>query len=288
MKKNYGGIYTLPITIWVTVFFLVPVLIVFLYSFLERSETGGVVFSFSLAAYSAMLNPLFGHILLDTLWISLASTVLTMLIALPCGYYMARSRKKSVLLFLIVIPFLTNFLIRIYAWQAILGNNGFLNSFLLSLGLIDRHIQFLYNEYAVTIVLVYSYLPYAILPLYSTIEKFDFSLLEAARDLGASHLGSIRRVMIPNIRSGIVSAVLFTFIPTFGAYAVPKLVGGGKSSFMLGNVIADNILVSRNWPYASATSILITLVTTAAMGLYLLANRAPLRATGQAAKKEKA
>jgi spermidine/putrescine transport system permease protein len=278
VKKNYGRIYTLPMTAWVTLFFLVPVLIVFLYSFLERGEGGGVVWVFSLNAYRDMLTPTFMHILLITLVISFAATTLTLLIALPCGYYMARSRKKSLYIFLIIIPFLTNFLIRIYAWQAILGNSGFLNNLLLRLGLIGDHIQFLYNAGAVVVVLVYSYLPYAILPLYSTIEKFDFSLLEAARDLGASHSGSILKVMIPNIRSGILSAVLFTFIPTFGAYAVPKLVGGGKNSFMLGNIIADEILVSRNWPFASATSILITLVTTAAMGLYVFANKSAARA----------
>jgi spermidine/putrescine transport system permease protein len=278
VRKNYGRIYTLPMTGWVTLFFLVPVIIVFLYSFMERGEQGGVVPAFSLNAYRDMLTPTFLHILVITLVISLAATALTLLVALPCGYYMARSRKKSLYLFLIIIPFLTNFLIRIYAWQAILGNSGFLNNLLLRLGLIEYHIQFLYNAGAVVVVLVYSYLPYAILPLYSTIEKFDFSLLEAARDLGATHLGSILRVMIPNIKAGILSAVLFTFIPTFGAYAVPKLVGGGKNSFMLGNVIADEILVTRNWPFASAISILITLVTTAAMGLYVVANKSAARA----------
>ena len=278
MKKNYGRIYTLPMTVWVTLFFLVPVLIVFLYSFLERGELGGIVWAFSLKAWQDMRSSTFIHILGITLIISFAATVLTLLIALPCGYYMARSRKKSLYLFLIIIPFLTNFLIRIYAWQAILGNSGFLNNILVSLGLINGHIQFLYNAGAVVVVLVYSYLPYAILPLYSTIEKFDFSLLEAARDLGAGHTGSILRVMIPNIKTGIVSAVLFTFIPTFGTYAVPKLVGGGKNSFMLGNVIADEILVNRNWPFAAATSILITLVTTAALGLYVFANRSAARA----------
>jgi spermidine/putrescine transport system permease protein len=278
VKKNYGRIYTLPMTMWVTIFFLVPVIIVFLYSFLERGELGGVVWTFSLNAYRDMLTPTFMHIFVITLLISLAATALTLLIALPCGYYMARSRKKSLYLFLIIIPFLTNFLIRIYAWQVILGNSGFLNNMLVRLGLIKNHIQFLYNAAAVVVVLVYSYLPYAILPLYSTIEKFDFSLLEAARDLGASHLGSVLKVMVPNIRAGIISAVLFTFIPTFGAYAVPKLVGGGKNSFMLGNIIADEILVNRNWPFASATSILITLVTTAAMGLYVFANKSAARA----------
>jgi spermidine/putrescine transport system permease protein len=278
VKKNYGLLYTLPTGLWVTLFFLVPVIIVFLYSFLERGELGGIVWRPSLDAYKDMLSPTFLHILGITILISFVATALTLLLALPCGYYMARSRKKSLYLFLIIIPFLTNFLIRIYAWQAILGNSGFLNNLLIRLGLIEDYIQFLYNEWAVVIVLVYSYLPYAILPLYSTIEKFDFSLLEAARDLGTSHLGSILRVMVPNIRAGIVSAVLFTFIPTFGAYAVPKLVGGGKNSFMLGNLIADEILVNRNWPFASATSILITLVTTAALGLYVLANKSAARA----------
>jgi spermidine/putrescine transport system permease protein len=278
VKKNHGLLYTLPTGLWVTVFFLVPVIIVFLYSFLDRGERGGIVWRFSLEAYRDMASPTFLHILVITMLISLAATVLTLLVALPCAYYMARSKRKSLYLFLIIIPFLTNFLIRIYAWQAILGNSGFLNNLLIRAGLIKNHIQFLYNEWAVIIVLVYSYLPYAILPLYSTIEKFDFSLLEAARDLGTSHPGSILRVMVPNIRAGIVSAVLFTFIPTFGAYAVPKLVGGGKNSFMLGNIIADEILVNRNWPFASATSILITLVTTAALGLYVLANKSAARA----------
>lgn len=272
MKKNYGRIYTLPITLWVSLFFLVPVLIIFLYSFMAKALHGGVLFRFSLDAYRAILNPVFGTVVITTLWISLAATAITLVIALPCGYYMARSSRKNLLLFLIVIPFLTNFLIRIYAWIAILGNNGFLNDIIMRLGLADDYIQFLYNRRAVVTVLVYSYLPYAILPLYSTIEKFDFSLLEAARDLGATKRTAIFKVMIPNIRAGIISAVLFTFIPTFGAYAVPQLVGG-KDSFMLGNIIARELTVTRNWPLASAISMLITLVTALALGVYLFVNR---------------
>jgi spermidine/putrescine transport system permease protein len=272
VKKNYGRIYTLPITLWISVFFVVPVLIIFLYSFMKKALHGGVTASFSLDAYRALFNPVFAQVMFTTLWISLAATALTLVIALPCGYYMARSSRKNLLLFLIVIPFLTNFLIRIYAWIAILGNNGFLNDVLRFTGLTDNFVQFLYNRQAVIVVLVYSYLPYAILPLYSTIEKFDFSLLEAARDLGATHMESIFKVMIPNIRAGIISAVLFTFIPTFGAYAVPQLVGG-KDSFMLGNIIARELTVTRNWPLASAISVLITLVTALALGVYMFVNR---------------
>jgi spermidine/putrescine transport system permease protein len=272
VKRNYGRIYTLPVTLWVTLFFVVPILIILLYSFMEKALYGGVVYKFSLDAYRALLNPVFGRVALTTLYISLAATFATILIALPCGYYMARSSRKTLLLFLIIIPFWTNFLIRIYAWIALLGNNGFLNNMILNLGLTDHFIQFLYNRYAVIVVLVYSYLPYAILPLYSTIEKFDFSLLEAARDLGASHLESLYKVLLPNIRAGIVTAVLFTFIPTFGAYAVPQLIGG-KDSYMLGNIIARELTVTRNWPLASAISMLITLVTAAALGVYLMANK---------------
>jgi spermidine/putrescine transport system permease protein len=144
----------------------------------------------------------------------------------------------------------------------ILGNNGFLNEFLLRAGLINDYIHFLYNQKVVILVLVYMYLPYAILPLFSTIDKFDFSLLEAARDLGATKFGSMLKVLLPNIRGGIFTAVLFTFIPIFGAYAVPMLVGG-KDSYMLGNIIADQLSKSRNWPRASAISMVLTAATTA-------------------------
>jgi len=272
VKKNYGRVYTTPITLWVSLFFVVPVVIVFLYSFMRKGLYGGVERGFSLEAYRALLNPVFGQVALTTLWISFISTALTLVLALPCGYYMARSSRKNLLVMLIVIPFLTNFLIQIYAWIAILGNNGFLNDLLARLGLTRNYVQFLYSKTAVIVVLVYSYLPYAILPLYSTIEKFDFSLLEAARDLGATHRQSLRRVLLPNIRGGIVSALLFTFIPTFGAYAVPQLVGG-KDSYMLGNIIARELTVTRNWPLASAISMLITLVTALSLGVYLFVNR---------------
>jgi spermidine/putrescine transport system permease protein len=143
----------------------------------------------------------------------------------------------------------------------ILGNNGFLNELLLRAGILRDYLHFLYNQKVVILVLVYMYLPYAILPLYSTIDKFDFSLLEAARDLGATKIVSMIRVLLPNIRGGIFTAVLFTFIPIFGAYAVPLLVGG-KDSYMLGNIIADQLTKSRNWPLASAISMVLTLVTT--------------------------
>jgi spermidine/putrescine transport system permease protein len=255
--------------VWFTAFFLAPIIIIVAYSFLKRGLHGGVEPRFSLDAYKNLGNPSFLIITVRTILTSMVATIITILIAMPCGYYMARSRRQTFLLLLIIIPFWTNFLIRVFAWMNILGNNGFLNEFLLRAGLINDYIHFLYNQRVVVLVLVYMYLPYAILPLFSTIDKFDFSLLEAAQDLGATKAVSIIRVLLPNIKSGIYTAVLFTFIPIFGAYAVPLLVGG-KDSYMLGNVIADQLTKSRNWPLASAISMVLTVVTTA--GVMLMMN----------------
>jgi spermidine/putrescine transport system permease protein len=248
-------------TVWFTAFFLAPIFIIIIYSFLKKGLHGGVEWEFSFQAYRYLLNPSFLRITGRTLFISVMATIITILIALPCGYYMARSKHQTLLLLLIIIPFWTNFLIRVFAWMNILGNNGFINEFLMRLRLIDDYLPLMYNQRAVTLVLVYMYLPYAILPLFATIDKFDFSLLEAARDLGAGKLKAIVKVLFPNIKGGLFTAVLFTFIPIFGAYAVPQLVGG-MDSYMLGNVIADQLLKARNWPLASAISMVLTVVTT--------------------------
>ena len=268
-KRNYGPRYTFPMGIWFTIFFLAPIIIIVIFSFLRRGLHGGVIWEFSLDAYRNLANPAFLIIIRRTLYVSVISTLITILIALPCGYFMARSKYQTLLLLLIIIPFWTNFLIRVFAWMLILGNNGFINQVLLRFNIISDHLPLMYNQRAVTLVLVYMYLPYAILPIYANTDKFDFSLLEAARDLGAGKLTAIIRVLLPNIKSGIFAAVLFTFIPIFGSYVVPQLVGG-LDSYMLGNIIADQILVSRNWPLASSISIVITLVTT--IGIVVMMN----------------
>ncbi|HQO65850.1 MAG TPA: ABC transporter permease [Spirochaetales bacterium] len=285
MRREPGGLYAAPSTIWLTVFFLAPLAIIVAYSFLTPGVRGGVEWKPTLDAYRAIANPTFAKVTLNTILVAIGATAITLLIALPCGYYMARSERQTLLLMLVMIPFWTNFLIRIYAWIAILGNEGFLNDILLALGLVDESVQFLYNRGAVMLVLVYTYLPYAILPLYSTIVKFDFSLLEAARDLGASKLGAITRVLLPNVKGGILTAFLFTFIPIFGAYAVPLLVGGTES-YMLGNLIADELTKSRDWPLASAISLVITLVTTIGVLLLLRANGASTLGGAREAKAE--
>jgi spermidine/putrescine transport system permease protein len=267
--RNLGPLYSSPMAGWFTLFFLAPIIIIIVYSFLRKGLYGGVELELSVDAYRYLGDKIFLGITFRTLVIAVVATLITILIALPCGYFMAKSKNQNLLLLLIIIPFWTNFLIRVFAWMNILGNSGFLNEFLIRVGLIDDYIHFLYNQKVVVLVLVYMYLPYAILPLFSSIDKFDFSLLEAARDLGATKFTSMLKVLLPNIRGGIFTAVLFTFIPIFGAYAVPLLVGG-KDSYMLGNIIADQLSKSRNWPRAAAISMVLTVLTT--VGVLLMMN----------------
>ena len=260
--KNLGAVYAWPMGAWFTLFFIVPLAIIILYSFLKKSLYGGVDWEFSLLAYKQMFNKAYGIVFLRTLWISLISTIITILLAFPCGYAMARSKHQTALLLLMIIPFWTNSLIRIFAWMSILGNDGIINSTLLSLGIIKQHLPLLYNQQAIILVSVYMYIPYAVLPIFTAIDRFDFSLLEAARDLGATKTESMFKVLLPNVKSGLTTAIIFTFIPIFGAYTVPLLVGG-LDSYMVGNIIVDQVNKTRNWPLAAAFSMVITVVSTA-------------------------
>lgn len=262
--KNLGPIYSWPMGIWFTIFFVVPLLIIFIYSFLKKGLYGGVEWEFTLKAYKQMLNPNYAIVLGRTIWISAISTLITIALALPCGYAMARSKHQTLLLLLVIIPFWTNSLIRIFAWMSMLGNDGIITTIINQIagffGIDNPNIKLLYNKQAVVLVSVYMYLPYAILPIFTAIDRFDFSLLEAARDLGATKAQSMYKILMPCIKSGVVTSLIFTFIPIFGAYTVPLLVGG-KDSYMIGNIIVDQVNKTRNWPLASSFSVVITIIS---------------------------
>ncbi|MCQ8212604.1 ABC transporter permease [Cetobacterium somerae] len=273
MKKiSSGSFYSIPLTLWMSVFFVIPMLIVLSYAFLTKGTYGGVQMIFTLKNFNVFFEPVFLKILFRTIYISVVVTILTVILAVPTAYFIARSKFKQELLILVIIPFWTNFLIRIYAWISILGSNGFLNTFLLKLGIIETPLKLLYNTGSVILITVYTSLPFAILPLYAIIEKFDFSLVEAARDLGATNSQAFRKVFLPNIKSGIITAILFTFIPAMGSYAIPKLVGGTQAT-MLGNIIAQHLTVTRNWPLASAISAMLILVTSIALLIFMRAEK---------------
>ena len=282
-KKNPGPFYSYPMGLWFSVFFVVPLAIIVAYSFMKRDMFGGVIRQFSLDAYRKMFSPAYGMIFLRTLWMTVAATLISILIALPCGYAIARSRHQTVLLILVIVPFLTNSLIRIFAWMTILGENGALNGlceifarlcFFVTRnqdGVFVPH-KFMFTKGAVILVSIYMYLPYAILPIFTSVDRFDFTLLEAARDLGATKSGAIFRVMIPGIKSGIISALIFTFIPIFGNYTVPQIIGSTES-YMLGNIIMDQIQKARNLPLASAFSVVLTMVSMAAILLMVSSDK---------------
>ncbi|MDY4465782.1 MAG: ABC transporter permease [Candidatus Treponema excrementipullorum] len=272
LKKNPGPVYAWPMGLWFTIFFVVPLLIILVYSFLKKALYGGVDWQFSLEAYRQMFNPNYAIVLFRTIKLSLISTLITILLALPCGYAVARSSKQTLILILIMIPFWTNSLIRIFAWMSILSSDGLLSSLLRQWGILKETTTLLYNQGAVVLVSVYMYLPYAILPIFTSIDRFDFSLLEAARDLGATKAESMFKVLLPSIKTGIITAIIFTFIPIFGAYTVPLLVGG-KDSYMIGNIIVDQINKTRNWPLAAAFSLVITVLSMLGVLWMLLSNK---------------
>lgn len=251
---------SLPSLVWLLLFFMIPTVIVVLISFRSADPFGGIGSDWSLNGFSDIMSPSFVVILWRTVKLSLLTTVICLFLALPVSIYMAKAEDKvqNLLLLLIAIPFWTNFLIRVYAWKVILHPEGLLKKLFFTLGLIAENGSLLYNEGAVLLVLVYTYLPFAILPLYTSIEKFDFRLLEAARDLGSGTVRSFVQIFIPGISQGIISAIMVVFIPALGSYVIPDMVGGPGGE-MLGNKIAQRVFVDRNLPKGSALSTLLIL-----------------------------
>ncbi len=252
---------TLPSFLWLVVFFLVPAVLVLAIAFKPPDPYGGIAPGWTLDTIRALRSPGYLPILLRTIGLSLLTTAICLALAAPTAYAMARApeRVRGALLLAVIVPFWTSFLVRAFAWKALLHPDGPVKQILMAVGLAAPETQLLYNTGAVLLVLVYTELPFAILPIYAAAEKFDFRLLEAARDLGASPARSFFEVFLPGIRQGLVTATLVTLIPALGTYVVPDLVGGPGSE-MLGNKIAQRVFTDRNLPHASALSLLLALV----------------------------
>lgn len=246
-------ILTAPSFIWMTVFFLVPAVLVLILAFKPADPLGGVGAGWTLDHWRALGDEQYRPILWRTLWLSTMTSLLCVVIAVPCALAMVRARERwrNLLLLLVIVPFWTNFLIRIFAWKSLLHPEGMVSRALLSLGILGEDSQLLYNSGTVLLVMVYTQLPFAILPLYAAADKFDFGLLEAARDLGASSLRAVWLIFVPGVGRGISTALLTTFVITLGMYVVPDIVGGTDTE-MLGNRIAQRVRTDRNLPLASA------------------------------------
>ncbi len=277
-NKLAFAVLALPPTAWLVIFFTVPLIIMWVYSFAERGPQGQILLAVNFANYLRAIEWIHLGIIWKSIWIAAITTVITFAVGFPLamGIAFAPSKWKNPLLLLVILPFWTNLLIRTYAWIAVLRTRGFLNfglewvheqaSFVLALiGLPEllgpfEPLELLYNQKAVVIGLVYVYLPFMVLPVYATLEKLDKSYLEASLDLGAGHWRTLLSVTIPLALPGILSGCLLSFILSMGTFLTPDLLGGTDSE-MIGNLIARQFSSSRDWPFGAALSFLLLYLT---------------------------
>lgn len=271
--------------LWLTVFALLPNLGLLVVTVLTRGEQDFVLPVFTLANYARLLDPVFLSILWNSLWLAAASTIVCLLVGYPFAYGIARAsaRLKPWLLLLVIIPFWTNSLIRTYALILILKSNGIISSLLMTLGITSRPISLMYGDFAVFLGILYTFLPFMILPLYASIEKLDSRLLDAARDLGASAGRAFWHVTLPLTLPGIVAGSMLVFLPSLGAFYIPEILGGAKT-MLIGNFIKNQFMVARDWPLGAASSSILTLLLVLLLLVYRFVNsRAAARKNGEEA-----
>ncbi|MDW7981864.1 MAG: ABC transporter permease [Thermomicrobium sp.] len=258
-----------PGGLWLLLFFVLPTAIVFAYSFARRGPYGTVAWEFTLENYTRFFDWLYIRVFLVSVFLALLTTVVCLLIGYPFAFVLARSprRWRNALLVLVLIPFWTNFLVRTYAIMLLLRADGLINNALLWLGLIEKPLPMLFTPFAVVVGLVYGYLPFMILPIYASIEKFDFTLVEAAQDLGANTWHVFWRILLPLTVPGVLAGSILVFIPSVGAFVTPDLLGGGKV-VMIANLINQQFLTVRHWPFGSAVSFVLMAIVLAATMLY--------------------
>lgn len=258
-----------PVTVLLIALVLAPLIFVAIMSFCQTDEYYNVVYSFTAANYEKLLSAEYFKIYGQSLLIALLTTVLCVLLGYPFAYIIARtkSKKKQLLYMLVIIPFWTNSLIRIYGWRTFLGNSGWLNGLIRLLHISSEPIDFLYKTGTTVLGMVYCFIPFMVLPLYTAIEKLDGSLLEASSDLGAKPYKTFFEVIIPLTSSGIFSGSIMVFIPCLGYFFVSNILGGGNTD-MIGNLIERQFKSANNWPLGAALSIILIVVTLILVKIY--------------------
>lgn len=247
--------------LWLLLFVVLPGAILLVYSFCERDEVGGVVFSFTWRNYERVFDPVYLRIFGRSVWYAAVTTAICAVVGYPVAYYIARVPEslRNKLLLLVMVPFWTSFLIRTYAWITILKKEGLLNGLVQAMALPLESFNLLYTPTAVVIGLVYAYLPFMILPIYGSAEKLDNSLIEAAYDLGAGPMRAFSAVIVPLTMPGIAAGTLLVFVPAIGMFAITDLMGGAKVP-MIGNVIQNQFLQARDWPFGAALGVIFMLM----------------------------
>ena len=284
----------LPGVVYLIALVFLPLVLIFIYSFLSRAKLGvGVKWQFSLTPYTELLyseslsggrsfDPTYLQIIANSFWYAIITSVICLVLSIPIAMWLATRppERRTALVFAVTIPFWTSLLIRTYSFIIILNDNGPINGVLKGIGIIDEPIAMLYTPFATVVGLVYTFLPFMILPIYASAERFDFRLAEAAYDLGAAKWTVLRRVVLPSIRPGIIAGMVLVFIPALGSYLAPELLGGGKTS-MIANVIAAQFGASRNWPFGAALSVLLLVITLLVLIIFAVAAKRASRAAGR-------
>ena len=265
---RFSFLLKLPMYLWTIVFVMVSLLYVIGLSFLSRGEVVGVTEEITFANYIRLASKEYVKVFAKSLRLAALTTVICVLIGYPFGYLMARLSPiaRSVVMMLIIVPFWTNALIRIYGWRILLLGNGPINSFLLSIGIIEKPLKLLYNDGAVLLGMVYALIPFMILPSFNTVDKLDFSVVEAARDLGASPLRAFFTVTVPLTLSGLVAGCVLVFVPSMGLFFLNDLLGGSKS--VLAGGLIQQLINSRDLPMAAALSVVLLTITGAVIAVY--------------------
>jgi spermidine/putrescine transport system permease protein len=277
-----------PITLLLGIFFLIPLGITIVYSFLEPGLYGGVVWSFYPYNYGRLFGwplgageefePLYIQIILNSLKYATLTVIVSLILCYPVAFWVSRmsGMAKNLMLFAITLPFFANLLIRIYAWLLLMRPTGTINSTLMALGVIDEPLNMMFTEFAVIVGLVYVLIPFMFLPIYASVERLDWSLVQASQDLGATPFQTFRRVILPLTSPGILAGCVIVFIPALGNFIVPSFLGGSKVQ-LVGNVIERQFLQARNWPFGSTLSTVIMVSVMLVVLIYFLSMRSASR-----------
>lgn len=272
-RKN-GSLLALPTVFWLVIFFVLPLAVVLVFSFMSRGRGGVAIMPFTLEHYERVFGVFF-IILRRSIGLAAMTTIICLIAGYPLAFFISTRRRRilrQVALFLVILPFWTNFLIRTYAWRILLGEQGTINGVLLSLGLISEPLPLLNTQLAVLIGLVYGFLPFMVLPIYASVERFNFRYVDAAHDLGANDIQAFLRVVLPLTLPGVLAGCALVFIPSVGAFVTPDLLGGTKG-LMIGNLINKQFGGSGNMPLGSALSIVMMAVVMISLLVYVFANR---------------
>lgn len=262
-KKNYT---VYPYVLWAVIFTVIPLFIILVYSFTKRDAFGNIVYEFTFDNYKNFFTPIYLNVLWRSVKLSLYSTILCFLLGYPMAFIISRAKgmKQNFMVLLFIVPLWTNFLLRTYAWMGLLREQGIINEILMKIGIISEPLEILYTNGAVILGMVYNFLPFMVLPIYSVLVKMDKSLIEAARDLGADEVSVFKKIIFPLSFPGVATGIVMVFMPAVSTFVISDLLGGGQT-ILLGNLIQNQFMSARNWQFGSAVSVLMMILLIVSM-----------------------